>query len=306
VARRPRRRIGTFVVLAVATVAVLGLIAVAIPARFVGEHCFSVRVQPRERSPELVNATADVPSYRRKGASTFLTLPAWYVVYSAEEYAAFVTPQAPSRFPYFGAIWQYWRYYASSCGGTKRIYPFDPRVHVALTLTGLAFTLDNTVKGAYENTVGVVTESIGFYHTEEDVFARKTAGQYAEFVRTAPASFPLARAPRPPALRPPLADRPGLRAVRSRVRAGAVRGCGDSTRPAVHPCSRSERQISEIASFPHAGRPRPAWPARCFLSRAGRRPPPGGTSDPTSETQRRLEKEGTGQWPRCSGRRSVV
>jgi hypothetical protein len=64
---------------------------------------------------------------------------------------------------------------------------------VILGLTGLAFTLDNTVKGAYENTVGVVTESIGFYHTEEDVFARKTAGQYAEFVRTAPwYEFPFA------------------------------------------------------------------------------------------------------------------
>jgi hypothetical protein len=34
-------------VLAVATVAVLGLIAVAVPARFIGEHCFSVRIQPR-------------------------------------------------------------------------------------------------------------------------------------------------------------------------------------------------------------------------------------------------------------------
>ena len=103
--------------LAVATVAVLGLIAVAVPARFIGEHCFSVRIQPRERSPELISATVDVPGYRRNGSSTFLTLPAWYVVYNAEEYATFVTSHAPSRFPYFAAIRQYWRYYASSCGG---------------------------------------------------------------------------------------------------------------------------------------------------------------------------------------------
>ncbi len=32
----------------------------------------------------------------------------------------------------------------------------------------------------------MVTESIGFYHTEEDVFARKTARQYAEFMHTVP------------------------------------------------------------------------------------------------------------------------
>jgi len=180
-------------VLSVAIVAVVGLIVLAIPARFIGEHCFSVKVAKRERPADLVNATIDVPGYRRKGSSTFLTLPAWYVVYSADEYASFVTSHAPSRFPYFGAIRQYWRYYASSCGGTKRIYPFDVRTHVILGLTGLAFTLDNVVKGAYENTVGVVTESIGFYHTEEDVFARKTADQYAEFVRTAPwYEFPFA------------------------------------------------------------------------------------------------------------------
>ena len=172
--------------LAVATVAVLGLVAIAIPARFIGEHCFSVRIQPRDRAPEVVLATADVPGYLRDGSSTYLTLPAWYVVYSTEEYATFVKSRAPSRFPYFAAIGQYWRYYTSSCGGTKRIYPFDARAHLILALTGMAFTIDNTVKGAYENTVGVVSESIGFYHTEEDVFARKTARQYAEFMRTVP------------------------------------------------------------------------------------------------------------------------
>src|SRR6516165_10831762 len=174
------------VVLAAATVAALGLIAVALPARFIGEHCFSVRVQPRDRPADIVQATAGVAGYLRDGAPTFLTLPSWYVVYSAEEYAAFVKSHAPSRFPYFAAIRQYWRYYASSCGGTRRVYPFDPRAHLILGLTGLGFTLDNAVKGAYENTVGVVSESIGFYHTEEDVFARKTARQYAEFMRTAP------------------------------------------------------------------------------------------------------------------------
>jgi hypothetical protein len=173
-------------VLAVATAAVLGLVAIAIPARFIGQHCFSVRVEPRDRPPAIVLATADVPGYLRDVSGTFLTLPAWYVVYSAEEYAAFVKSRAPSRFPYFAAIAQYWRYYTSSCEGTKRVYPFDARAHLILALTGLAFTIDNTVKGAYENTVGVVTESIGFYHTEEDVFARKTARQYAEFMHTVP------------------------------------------------------------------------------------------------------------------------
>jgi hypothetical protein len=173
-------------VLAVAAVVVLGVIAVALPARFIGTHCFSVRTQPHDRPPEVARATADVAGYLRDPASTFLTLPAWYVVYNAEEYASFVKARAPSRFPYFAAIGQYWRYYASSCSGTKRVYPFDARAHVLLGLTGLVFTMDNAVKGVYESTVGAVTESLGFYHTDEDVFARKTARQYAEFMHSVP------------------------------------------------------------------------------------------------------------------------
>jgi hypothetical protein len=171
-------------VVTVALVPVVGVAAIAIPARFVGTHCFSVRTQPSERSPEIVSATADVSGYLRNGSATFLTLPEWYVVYSAEEYAAFVKSHAPSRFPHFAAIAQYWRYYAAACRATKRVYAFDPGRHLMLALAGLGFSMDNTVKGAYESTVGVLTEGIGFYHTEEDVFARRTARQYAELLHT--------------------------------------------------------------------------------------------------------------------------
>ena len=82
-ARRTRRRFRIVLVLTVAFLAVLGLVAVAVPARFIGEHCFSVRTQPSERSPEIVRATADLGGYLRNGSATFLTLPEWYVVYSA-------------------------------------------------------------------------------------------------------------------------------------------------------------------------------------------------------------------------------
>jgi len=183
VALRAARRFGIVLVVTVALVAVVGL-ALAVPARFVGQHCFSVRTQPSERPPEIVSATADLSGYLRNGSATFLTLPEWYVVYSAEEYAAFVKSHAPSRFPYFAAIKQYWRYYAAACHATKRVYAFDPGRHVKLALAGLGFSMDNSVKGAYENTVGVLTEGIGFYHTEEDVFARRTARQYAELLHT--------------------------------------------------------------------------------------------------------------------------
>lgn len=174
-------------------VAVSGLIALAVPARFVGVHCFSVRSQPPSRSAELVRVTADVKGYVRNAASTYLTLPEWYIVYSTEEYASFVRSRAPSRFPYFAAISQYWRYYREACRATKRVYPFDAGVHLMLGVIGLSFSIENAVKGVYENTVGVVSEGVGFYHTDEDVFARKTAREYAEFMHTVPwYEFPFA------------------------------------------------------------------------------------------------------------------
>lgn len=113
--------------------------------------------------------------YFHSPASSYLTLPERYVVSSAEEYASFVKSRAPSRFPYFAAVGQYWRYYKGACRVTKRVYPFDAGAHVKLGIIAPSFSMENAVKGGYENTVGVVAEGIGFYHTDEDIFARKTA-----------------------------------------------------------------------------------------------------------------------------------
>jgi hypothetical protein len=185
--RRPRRRLArAFVKLAVLIGAVLAVIAVVGPARFVGLHCFSVKTHPTARSAEIVRATADVKGYNRDESSTYLVLPEWYIIYATEEYVGFVRARPPSRFPYFTAIQQYWRYYREACGATRRVYPFDTGRHVMLSIVGVGFTIENALKGLYENTVGRITELIGLYHTDEDAFARKTAREYAEFMHSRP------------------------------------------------------------------------------------------------------------------------
>jgi hypothetical protein len=185
--RRPRRRLArTFVKLAALIGAVLAVIAVVGPARFVGLHCFSVKTRPTVRSAEIVRATADVKGYIREESSTYLVLPEWYIIYATEEYVGFVRARPPSRFPYFTAIQQYWRYYREACGATRRVYPFDTGTHVMLSIVGVGFTIENALKGLYENTVGRITELIGLYHTDEDAFARKTAREYAEFMHSRP------------------------------------------------------------------------------------------------------------------------
>ena len=191
--RRRRRRVWTLIGLAAVLAGVLVLLAIAVPARFIGSHCFSVRSQPVERSADLRRVAADVKGYFRNESATYLTLPEWYIVYSADEYAAFVKSRAPSRFPYFSAVGQYWRYYKQACRATKRVYPFNAGNHLMLGVIGMSFWAENVAKGLYENTIGVLTENIGFYHTDEDLFARKTAQEYAEFIHTTPwYEFPFA------------------------------------------------------------------------------------------------------------------
>jgi len=190
--RRPGR-VWTLVGLAAVLAGVLVLLAIAVPARFIGSHCFSVRSQTVERSADLRRVAADVKGYFRNESGTYLTLPEWYIVYSADEYASFVKSRAPSRFPYFSAADQYWRYYEQACRATKRVYPFDLGNHLMLGVIGMSFWAENVAKGLYENTIGVLTENIGFYHTDEDLFARKTAQEYAEFIHATPwYEFPFA------------------------------------------------------------------------------------------------------------------
>lgn len=78
------------------------------------------------------------------------------------------------------------------CGVAKTEYPFDPGTHLMLGVIGVSFTVENAVKGAYENTVGRLTERIS-HRTEEDEFAARTARAYGTFMHTVPwYEFPFA------------------------------------------------------------------------------------------------------------------
>src|SRR4051812_26592683 len=50
-----------------------------------------------------------LPNYTRDEQITFLRFPEWYIVYSAREYASFISASGtPSSFPYNEATAQYW------------------------------------------------------------------------------------------------------------------------------------------------------------------------------------------------------
>lgn len=132
-------------------------------------------------------SSTELAEYARSEDQTYLTLPEWYIVYSAEEYAAFVADRPPSGFPYFSAIGQFWQSYYDVCAVTRERYAFNGGYHLLLGVIGTSFTVENIVKGIYENTVGRVTELVSSDAlTDEDAYARQVAAEYGAFLHMTP------------------------------------------------------------------------------------------------------------------------
>ncbi|HET8869040.1 MAG TPA: FAD-binding oxidoreductase [Aquabacterium sp.] len=138
--------------------------------------------------PNSVRAYLDtLKDYRQPQAQTYLTMPEWFLVYSPDEYARYIDKNKPSGYPYFGAIGQFWGYYGEALSESKP-YPFNLGYNVMVSVIGASFTLENAVKGAYENTIGRVSEwtVTEGERTPEDDFAAAMAKDYVRFIRVDP------------------------------------------------------------------------------------------------------------------------
>lgn len=150
------------------------------PSRFPPQNAVSQTEAMREAKKKM-------PNYARLEDQTYLTLPEWYIVYSAEEYATFIESNPPSRFPYLGSIWQYWDSTYRICGVTRDKYPLNSGYHIMLAVIGPSYTAEYLVKGAYENTFGRLTELIGGgARTPEDDYAAAVGKDYGRFIHTIP------------------------------------------------------------------------------------------------------------------------
>lgn len=132
---------------------------------------------------EVRRVEDSIPHYRRDEVSTYLTYPEWYLVFSPQEYAAFIAAHPPSRFPYFAAVEQFWSGYCEVCGIQKRDYDFNAGNHLMLMVIGTSFTAEFVIKGLWERTLGRVSEwTAGGRFTEEDRYAAQVAKEYGEFI----------------------------------------------------------------------------------------------------------------------------
>ena len=171
--KAPRRRgcLPTLIRLALSLFA----LALIVPLLRAGVECrirgggVAPELSPEPAPTAIETIKARLPGYARAEEQTFLTYPEWYIVYSADEYAAFIAKNRPSQFPYFAAISQYWNGYYDVCAITRGRYAYNDGYHLMLDVIGVSFTAENLVKGAYENTIGRLTELISTADlTDED------------------------------------------------------------------------------------------------------------------------------------------
>ena len=128
-----------------------------------------------------------VAGYKRDEAQTYLTLPEWLLVYYPGEYARFLRSRPASDFPYFASIGQFWGSYRDVRQVTRGKYPFNWGYHVMILVIGSSYTVENGIKGAYENTIGRLTQWLASdAMTQEDSFAADVAQEYVDFIRVEP------------------------------------------------------------------------------------------------------------------------
>ncbi len=172
--RRLGRILGLLVLLLVAII-VIPLIGVGVACR------------PWSSPAEMGTTANPTGMETRPEDQTYLTLPEWYIVYSADEYAAFVREQPPSRFPYLAAVGQYWQSYYDVCAITRERYTFNSGYHLSLAVIGASFTVENLARGFYEGSVGRISEWLSSPAlSAEDRYAQQVAEEYGHFIHTIP------------------------------------------------------------------------------------------------------------------------
>ena len=138
---------------------------------------------PSELEASLQNIEARV----RKGSSTLLTFPEWYIVFTSQDYARYIAAHSPSGFSYFNSAFGFWGCYCDANRYASARYPHDWDMHIVNYVIGVSHTVEFVIKGIYENTIGRLTELFAPEKTtEEEEFARRFFADYSQSLNTVP------------------------------------------------------------------------------------------------------------------------
>ena len=123
---------------------------------------------------------------RRGGEQTYLTFPEWFLVFSPAEYADWLQHHAPTRFPFFRHIGQFWSAYGHVIAATRHQH-FNAGYHVMICVIGASTTIEYSIKGAYDTLVGRLSQlGLSPNATPEDRLAAGVAQDYVRFIRVEP------------------------------------------------------------------------------------------------------------------------
>lgn len=127
------------------------------------------------------------PEHVRGVEQTLLTYPEWFLVFSPYEYGEYIDKSAPSRFPYYGHIGQFWESYQAVFEETRRRkLELNPGYHLMIMVIGISTSVEYVIKSAYEMLVGRLTEGSRGDPTPEDRYAALVAKDYVRFIRIQP------------------------------------------------------------------------------------------------------------------------
>lgn len=154
----------------------------AVPIVWIETQCVgSLPPRPSKYQPVLPEQN------RRNLVDTYLTYPEWSIVHAYEDFAGVLRKGDESDFAYMASILGYWRNLCAISAVASSEGTITGDVRAMLYIIGISFTGEMGVKGAYETTIGRLTEwTRGPQKTPEDSFALATAERYAAFLQQTP------------------------------------------------------------------------------------------------------------------------
>ena len=123
--------------------------------------------------------------YQRPLNQTLLTFSEWYLVYSPSNFATFIKTYFTNQFPFFGESLQFWQGYYQINRYAKQLNYSNVSYHIMLWVIGSSTTIEYTIRGIYEQTIGAFTASVSG-RVQEDDYAARVAQDYVDFINKRP------------------------------------------------------------------------------------------------------------------------
>jgi hypothetical protein len=163
--------------------AVIGCVGIAATVVGVEKSCVSHQPTPTVSSDFAITDQG----YARFQGDSFLTFPEWYIVHAYHDLADVTAQSSESGFDYLASIRGFW---SSLCGATRQASASGPASadqKMTNYIIGFSFTVEMGLMGAYERTIGALTEwTTGGRKTAEDEFNVTLLKEYSAFLYQTP------------------------------------------------------------------------------------------------------------------------